>query len=46
MELDSDKEAEVMIRLHDGRWLKAGGDRYRLIRDDVLSGYQFGCNER
>lgn len=39
MELDSDKEAEVMIRLHDGRWLKAGKDRYRLIEDDLLSGY-------
>lgn len=39
MELDSDKESEVMIRMHDGRWLKAGNDRYRLIRDDVLSGY-------
>ncbi|MAW22191.1 MAG: hypothetical protein CMA16_01950 [Euryarchaeota archaeon] len=39
MELDSDKESEVMIRMHDGRWLKAGNDRYRLIKDDVLSGY-------
>ena len=39
MELDSDKEAEVMIRLHDGRWLKAGSERYRLIEDDLLSGY-------
>ena len=39
MELDSDKEAEVMIRLQDGRWLKAGSERYRLIEDDLLSGY-------
>lgn len=39
MELDSDKESEVMIRMQDGRWLKAGNDRYRLIKDDVLSGY-------
>tara|TARA_B100001079_G_scaffold194855_1_gene168549 strand:+ start:1889 stop:2542 length:654 start_codon:yes stop_codon:yes gene_type:complete len=39
MELDSDKEAEVMIRLHDGRWVEAGENRYRLIADDLLSGY-------
>ncbi|CAI8267237.1 MAG: Uncharacterised protein [Euryarchaeota archaeon UBA443] len=39
MELDFDKEAEVMIRLHDGRWVKAGNERYRLISDDLLSGY-------
>ena len=39
MELDFDKEAEVMIRLHDGRWVKAGKERYRLISDDLLSGY-------
>ena len=39
MELDSDKDAEVMIRLMDGRWVKAGQDRYRLIADDLLSGF-------
>jgi len=39
MELDFDKEAEVMIRLHDGHWVKAGKERYRLISDDLLSGY-------
>lgn len=39
MELDSTKQAEVMIRLHDGRWLKAGKDRYRLINDDLLQGF-------
>lgn len=39
MELDSEKEAEVMIRLHDGRWVTAGNDRYRLIQDDLLSGF-------
>ncbi|DAC41631.1 MAG TPA: hypothetical protein D7I00_02805 [Candidatus Poseidoniales archaeon] len=39
MELDSNKEAEVMIRLQDGGWIKAGGDRYRLITDDLLSGF-------
>ncbi len=38
MELDFDKEAEVMIRLQDGRWVKAGDERYRLISDDLLSG--------
>ena len=37
MELDFDKEAEVMIRLHDGRWVKAGNERYRLNSDDLLS---------
>ena len=39
MELDSDKEAEVMIRLMDGQWVKAGQDRYRLIADDLLTGF-------
>lgn len=39
MELDSTKRAEVMIRLQDGRWVKAGDDRYRLITDDLLSGF-------
>ena len=39
MELDFDKEAEVMIRLQDGRWVKAGNERYRLISDDLLSGF-------
>ena len=39
MELDSIKQADVMIRLHDGRWLEAGNDRYRLIQDDLLSGF-------
>ena len=39
MELDSTKQAEVMIRLHDGRWVKAGKDRYRLINDDLLQGF-------
>ena len=28
-----------MIRLQDGRWIKAGSDRYRLITDDLLSGF-------
>ena len=37
MELDSNKEAEVMIRLMDGQWVKAGQDRYRLIADDLLT---------
>tara|TARA_Y100000766_G_scaffold157589_1_gene135379 strand:- start:439 stop:1077 length:639 start_codon:yes stop_codon:yes gene_type:complete len=39
MELDSTKQAEVMIRLHHGRWVKAGKDRYRLINDDLLQGF-------
>ena len=39
MELDSNKEAEVMIRLQDGRWVAAGDNRYRLIKDDLLSGF-------
>ena len=39
MELDSIKEAEVMIRLQDGRWAEAGNDRYRLISDDLLPGF-------
>ena len=39
MELDSLKKAEVMIRLHDGRWVEAGENRYRLIADDLLSGF-------
>ena len=43
MELDFDNEAEVMIRLHDGRWVKAGNERYRLISDDLLSGYNLAA---
>ncbi len=39
MELDSIKQAEVMIRLQDGRWVEAGENRYRLIEDDLLSGF-------
>ena len=39
MELDSQKRAEVMIRLHDGRWVEAGESRYRLINDDLLGGF-------
>ena len=39
MELDSNKQAEVMIRLQDGRWVLAGDNRYRLIQDDLLSGF-------
>ncbi|MEC7273095.1 MAG: hypothetical protein VXV85_05570 [Candidatus Thermoplasmatota archaeon] len=39
MELDSIKQAEVMIRLQDGRWVEAGESRYRLIQDDLLSGF-------
>jgi hypothetical protein len=39
MELDSTKVASVMIRLHDGRWVEAGNDRYRLINDDLLPGF-------
>ena len=39
MELDSIKQAEVMIRLQDGRWVEAGENRYRLIQDDLLSGF-------
>ena len=39
MELDSIKEAEVMIRLQDGRWAEAGKERYRLISDDLLQGF-------
>ena len=39
MELDSTKQAEVMIRLHHGWWVKAGKDRYRLINDDLLQGF-------
>jgi hypothetical protein len=39
MELLSDKEAKVMIRLHDGRWKPAGQYRYRLIEDDLLKGF-------
>ena len=39
MELESNKQADVMIRLQDGRWVKAGDNRYRLIEDDLLSGF-------
>ena len=39
MELDSTKKAEVMIRLNDGSWVEAGTERYRLIADDLLSGF-------
>ncbi|MDB2540091.1 hypothetical protein N9X28_00040 [Candidatus Poseidoniales archaeon] len=39
MELLSDKEAKVMIRLHDGRWEPAGRYRYRLVEDDLLKGF-------
>ena len=39
MELLSDKEAKVMIRLHDGRWELAGEYRYRLVEDDLLKGF-------
>lgn len=39
MELESNKQADVMIRLQDGRWVKAGDNRYRLIQDDLLSGF-------
>jgi hypothetical protein len=39
MELDSTKVASVMIRLHDGRWVEAGNNRYRLINDDLLPGF-------
>lgn len=39
MELDSNKKAEVMIRLMDGQWVKAGQDRYRLIADDLRTGF-------
>lgn len=39
MELDSIKQAGVMIRLQDGRWVEAGENRYRLIQDDLLSGF-------
>ena len=39
MELNSQKKAEVMIRLHDGRWVEAGENRYRLIADDLLNGF-------
>ena len=39
MELDSIKQADVMIRLQDGRWVEAGENRYRLIQDDLLSGF-------
>ncbi len=39
MELESDKQANVMIRLQDGRWVEAGNNRYRLIQDDLLSGF-------
>lgn len=39
MELLSDKEAKVMIRLQDGRWEPAGDYRYRLVEDDLLKGF-------
>ena len=39
MELLSDKEAKVMIRLYDGRWESAGKYRYRLVEDDLLKGF-------
>ena len=39
MELLSDKEAKVSIRLHDGRWESAGEYRYRLVEDDLLKGF-------
>lgn len=39
MELLSDKEAKVMIRLYDGRWEPAGKYRYRLVEDDLLKGF-------
>ena len=39
MELLSDKEAKVMIRLQDGRWELAGEFRYRLVEDDLLNGF-------
>ena len=39
MELLSDKEAKVMIRLYDGRWESAGKDRYRLVEGDLLKGF-------
>lgn len=39
MELMSDKEAKVMIRLYDGRWEPAGEYRYRLVEDDLLKGF-------
>lgn len=39
MELDSTKKADVMIRLNDGSWVEAGTERYRLIADDLLSGF-------
>jgi hypothetical protein len=39
MELLSDKEAKVMIRLEDGRWEPAGEYRYRLVKDDLLKGF-------
>ncbi len=39
MELLSDKEAKVMIRLQDGRWEPAGEYRYRLVEDDLLKGF-------
>ena len=39
MELLSDKEAMVMIRLQDGRWQLAGKYRYRLVEDDLLKGF-------
>lgn len=39
MELLSDKEAKVSIRLHDGRWEPAGKYRYRLVEDDLMKGF-------
>ena len=39
MELLSNKEAKVSIRLHDGRWESAGEYRYRLVEDDLLKGF-------